>query len=211
MDRAEAAVELLEGPLPHVAPAWELERDAMIEAASGEPTKEEIARWEALDKRRRAWIEAQPLTLSSRDYLHLSLDVVAALQTLIGTDSDPIAVAALQAIHHHAFLIPSKVHRALSGSWRVFDRTALAHDDDDDADEIGRYGANGSAHVALRAMVESREAWEVVAANPRFASSGVAPSMIRRLSELEADLSTQFPGALTFKRPGFDEGAAFPP
>jgi hypothetical protein len=206
MDRAESAVDLLDGPEPPVPPSWERERSALLDVVNREPTQAEMARWLGSEKRRRAWADAQPISRAAQDYMHLSLDIVIALEKLARPDADPLAVAALHAIHHHSFLIRSKLYRAMSGSWTRFDPTADPDDDDvDDDDEFAVHDANGSAHVALRAIVESREAWQTIAASPRLASSGVAPAMIRRLAELETGVSARFPGARSFKRPGFDD------
>jgi hypothetical protein len=136
--------------------------------------------------------------------MHLCLDLVPALQELAGGDADPIVLAAFEAIHRHAFLIRSKLSRALSGSWRVLERAMSDEDDDDDVDGFERYDADGSAHVAWRAIAESRAGWEVVTVHPRFASHGVAAAMVRRLADLEAAVAGQFPGARSFRRPGFD-------
>jgi hypothetical protein len=220
LDKAESFVELMAGPQPVVPPSWERQRDAMIEAANRaaarEPTPEECVRTERVERRRREWVKAHPLARSSRDYMHLVLDLIPALRSRAGSQADSLAVAALDAIHHHAFLIRSKLQRALGGAWEhvdpaardLADRDEDAVGDFDEDEEFLLYDANGSAHVALRAIAESREAWEVVAAHPAFASNGRATSMIQRLRDLESAIPALLPGALTFKRPGFDEGAA---
>jgi hypothetical protein len=220
LEKAESFVELLQGPQPPVPPSWERQRDAIIEAANRaaarEPTPDEWVRSERMDKRRREWVKAHPLARSSRDYMHLVLDAIPALRSRAGSQADSLAAAALDAIRHHAFLIRSKLQRALGVAWEHFDPAArdLADGDEDAVDDLDEdeefllYDANGSAHVALRAIAESREAWEVVAAHPAFASNGMAASMIQRLRDLESDVPALLPGALTFKRPGFDDGAA---
>ena len=200
MEKAESAVDLMAEPPPVLTPSMERERDRWIDLANREPTKDEIDRWQAIEDRRRAWVEAQSLTRLSQDYLHDALDLVTALEKR--NDDDPAIVLALQTIHHHAFLIPSKIHRAMRGWWDVVD--PIAADADDEDQEFARQDANGSAHVAWRAIVESRGAWEAVAACARVPSYGVALAMAGRSKELEEMVLALFPNAPAFKRPGFD-------
>ena len=66
--------------------------------------------------------------------------------------------------------------------------------------------ANGSAKVGRLAIAESCDAWAVLRALPGV--DAVAASMIRRLSDMDAELARLCPAALAFVRPGFDDDGA---
>ena len=206
MEKAESAVDLMAGPRPVLLPSEERERDEILALANVEPTKDEIERWQAIEDRRRAWVEVQSLTRLSQDYLHAALDYVIALEKC--HDSDPAIVLALQVIHHHAFMIPSKIYRAMGGWWDLLEPIAAdaadEHDEDDEDREFAHSDATGSARVAWRAVVESREAWEAVAATTRLRSTEIGLTMAGRLKEIEEAVLAIFPDAPAFKRPGFD-------
>jgi hypothetical protein len=180
------------------SPAERAEWDDLMARANAMLTELDAEDAVARFKRREAWIEAQPVTGSSRAYGRLAIDVCVPLQQLLPPGSD-VARAAIDTVLHLAALIPAKVFRALTGL-----EAGASSEDDWDAARLD--DANGSAKVVRLAIAESREAWAALCEVPAIA--GVPESMQNRLCEMDAELARLFPGAPAFVRPGFDDGGA---
>jgi hypothetical protein len=91
-------------------------------------------------------------------------------------------------------LITAKVHRALHGR----DEPLL-----DDEDRV-QNDWNGSAKVALISMERSEAAWRSIA---HATSDADAEALAGLLHGVREETLTEFPDALRFTRPGFDEPA----
>lgn len=112
---------------------------------------------------------------------------------------DPAMREALDVIRWDVYLIHVKILRALDGQ---------------DEDPGGRFwkGAvqsdwNGSAKVALLSIERSEAAWRVVAA---ATADEAARVLADSLVELRQEATRQFPKAMRFRRPGFDQKKANP-
>lgn len=108
------------------------------------------------------------------------------------TSGDQAVRDAIEVIAHFAFLIPSKVNRALHG---------LA---DDDGDREFPPDFEGSAKVALLGIEQSTAAWRELASAGYLQPAEAAP-FLSELEWLGRELERAIPGARTFVRPGFDE------
>jgi hypothetical protein len=86
-------------------------------------------------------------------------------------------------------LIPAKLARAMSAPAR---ESELPDD------------AQGSAKVALLSMDRSSRCWETIRVL-RSPSDGAIAALVAHLDTLRRDTERRFPGARTFKRPGFDD------
>ena len=101
---------------------------------------------------------------------------------------------AFEIVRWDLFLIHVKTARALNGR---------------DEDPKGRFWKsrvqndwNGSANVALISIERSEKAWRVIAAASRDEGSSALAEM---LAALQAAMRREFPRALEFRRPGFDD------
>ena len=109
--------------------------------------------------------------------------------------ADPLLREALEIVAWDSTLVGAKLRRALAGR----DRTAK-----DSWTELDRVqnDANGSAKVALISLDRSAAAWRLVADAMQDASASDLAALASRVRSLVAD---EFPDAMAFVRPGFDE------
>jgi hypothetical protein len=186
-----AAIELAIGPArePYSKPQKPLAERMADALADYEPTQKELDEIGHEMEQRDARTRRHPLAESSKDYsvaAHRWLD--AAPQPAIA-DSDALAV-----VQWDLFLIHVKIVRALNGRDEYprgapFEPSAVQSD------------WNGSAKVALISIERSERAWrEIAAALHDEAATVLADS----LATLRAAMSTEFPRAMQFRRPGFD-------
>jgi len=159
----------------------EMEADEQVQSA--------LAAYDLAIERARA----DRLVVAARHYTSAAWNVARALESLVGSRSDPVVIEAVETIGELAGIIASKTFRAISSSFdehgEVFD---LQHD------------ANGSAKVARLAVAESKHAWYALMDAGRAVGDGVPAAMFRVLDELDAGLAARFPRAMEFVRPGFD-------
>jgi hypothetical protein len=109
--------------------------------------------------------------------------------------ADPVLAEALRIVTHDWAFVSAKVHRALDGR----DRHQYGDIPDDDPVQNDW---NGSAKVALISLERSEAAWRVIGqatADEVAAALADAVGALRRLALIE------FPHAMSFIRPGFDE------
>ena len=174
------------------------DHDAAEEARIPELTPEDEARINDIVERQRVWVEAHALTTPTRHYGDTALEIVDELESMLDAKPDAVVALAFETIRHFAYMIPAKIHRALSGL------ADAQHEDADGNDDDGRmYDANGSARITRIGIAESRDAWRVLSEG-RF-GDGIPLDMIRQLSTIDAWLAQACPGAETFRRPGFDD------
>lgn len=138
------------------------------------------------------------IVAQSRAYAHLVWPIVTALRPVVIARGDPLVIDAVETIAWFSTLISSKIFRAVAGRAELSGR----HNDDD-----GQPDHDGSAKVALLGIAESREAWRVLMEQGRAAADGVPAQAVRMLDALEAAVRAEFPHAIAFVRPGFDDGA----
>jgi hypothetical protein len=162
----------------------------------GEKELEAIGR-EIESRRERA--RRHPLAETSYDYSVAARRWLGEEEHPLDRRSDPALREALAIIRWDAFLIHVKTMRALTGR---------------DEDSKGRFWKgrvqndwNGSAKVVLISMERSERAWRTVAA----ASGAEAPAVLAdMLAALRARMLREFPRAMAFRRPGFDDASGRP-
>jgi hypothetical protein len=110
--------------------------------------------------------------------------------------ADPVLGEALAVAMHDAVFIGAKLHRAVDGR----DRWRSGEEDGDTA--LVQTDWNGSAKVALISIERSRTAWQTIA---DAANDAAAHAIAERLERLQQMTAQEFPRAMEFLRPGFDE------
>lgn len=193
----DAAFELAIGPprLPEGAPQKTL-HERMAEAMQGceEPSGKELEEIGREIDARRERVRRAGVAKASSDY------AIAAHRWLTSRDhlrpnQDEDVRDAVDVIAWDAHLICPKIMRALSGR---------------DEDPLGRIWRsrvqndwNGSAKVALISIERSERAWRGVATATRDEAAAV---LADSLAQLRSEMVREFPRAMAFRRPGFDDG-----
>jgi hypothetical protein len=190
-----AAIELAVGPprVPGGGPQKALDERMADVLGDYEPTQKELDEiGRELDERRER-IKRVSVAEMSRDY------AVAAHRWLNEHDrgagsSDPAIHEAIAVIGWDSHLIHVKIMRALDGR------------DEDPKGSFWKSAVqsdwNGSAKVALISLQRSEQAWRVVAAATADEAATVLADSLERLRQ---DTSREFPQAMEFRRPGFDD------
>lgn len=193
----DAAMELAIGrPQPvegERAPAF-TER---LLAEIGEVTvsDQEMEEFKKLAKARRARLDRDPLSKMAETYTMRAADWLTDHRERLETHADPILREALEVVGWDASLVGAKIHRALHG--RDESRTGEMPDDDPVQNDW-----NGSAKVALISLARSETAWRAIGqAVPDERASVFADG----LGHLRRALERDFPEAMAFVRPGFDD------
>jgi hypothetical protein len=138
-------------------------------------------------------IEEDPLVLLARKYANTTWPILRALRPVLHIRGDAALVDALETLELYGSSISAKVFRAVSSAAEVdFDASDLQND------------ANGSAKIARLMVRESRRAWRELMEPGQATEDGVPARLVRMLGELDAAISTRFPRAMDFLRPGFD-------
>jgi hypothetical protein len=192
----ERAMELAIGPprVPGKAPPKKLlERMAEV-LGDQEPSAQELERVGREIAERRDRIRRVRVAEASMDY------AVAARRWFgehkgIEDHPDPAVREAIETIGRDAYLIHIKIMRALDGRdenpdgmW--FEKSAVQSD------------WNGSAKVALLSIQRSEPAWRAVATAIRDEAGSVLAGCLAALHE---EMNREFPRAMEFRRPGFDD------
>ncbi len=193
---AEAAFELALGSarVPG-APARKRLSERMAEAIGDfEPSKKELDEiGRELDERDRR-VERHRVAEASHDY------AIAAHRWLTEHDrcadnTDPLLREAIDVVGWDSFLIHVKIMRGLNGrdeypGGAPFEKSAVQSD------------WNGSAKVALISVERSEQAWNIIAAATRDEAATVLAGSLERLRQ---EMNREFPRAMDFRRPGFDD------
>jgi hypothetical protein len=161
---------------------------------SAMPSETELAAAEREEEERRKRIDSDPLTETAETYMQVALTWLKDHSERVRSTAEPAARDALEIISWDVFLIGAKLRRALSGRDR-------RHEEDWDDDPI-QNDWNGSAKVALISLARSEAAWQTVAKLP---DNGGAAIVVDTIARLRMEANRQFPDAMRFKRPGFDE------
>ena len=159
------------------------------------PTDEEMAEFSRLEDARRRRIEATPLSRMAWTFTRLSYEWIQRREEL-DHHIDPIVREAFQIACWDSSLITVKLHRAMDGHDR-FKR----HEEEADDGRI-QNDWNGSAKVAILCIQRSLDAWT---APGSALGDAAAASLADALSHLHRAVIDQFPDAMKFVRPGFDD------
>jgi hypothetical protein len=176
------------GPTP-VSP-WAAELDAIQLSPKEE---RDFARSE---RRRRKRLKRLPLSRLAHEFTLAALVWLRDRSEPRAASADPILKEAIDVAAHDAMLIGAKLHRAVHGRdrWR-------SRDEEIDVPAV-QSDWNGSAKVALLSIERSHLAWQTIAG----ATNDPDASMFaERLETLRGLVRDEFPRAMEFVRPGFDE------
>ena len=161
-----------------------------------EPSAEPMAEDERQEAARDARLDAAPLTIMATTYALRSTTWLKEQRHGIAAHANPIVREALDVVAWDASLIGAKVHRALDG------RDRARHDEGPSDDDSGQSDTNGSAKVALMSLERSEAAWRVIGE----ATADSRPSALAdAAAHLRRTVLREFPTAMSFIRPGFDE------
>jgi hypothetical protein len=114
----------------------------------------------------------------------------------IAAGADPVVREALEIVGWDAYFIGAKVHRALDG----LDR--FQHDEEDGDDDPVQNDWNGSAKVALISLERTEVSWRIIG---DATGDSEASALADAVGTLRRVVLQQFPKAMSFVRPGFDE------
>ena len=170
----------------------------MEEFERSPPSQAELDAWDRAEKARRKRVKGDPLSQIADTYMDIAFAWTKDHADRIRSSANTGVTDALDIIQWDIFLIGAKLRRALDGR----DRRRFGVDDWDD-DPI-QNDWNGSAKVVLISLARSEEAWRTVAGLPDNCGAAVALEAIARL---RAAAIQEFPEAMRFNRPGFDDPA----
>lgn len=159
------------------------------------PSKEELAEIERAESAREARLVKAPLTKMARTYMSLATAWLDAHRDPVVVNGDAVVRDALEIVGWDAYLVGAKLHRALSG------RDQCRTGDDFDDDPV-QNDWNGSAKVALISLERSEAAWRVIAQTTGDERGSILADAVGHLRSMVVD---EFPDAMAFVRPGFDE------
>lgn len=160
-----------------------------------EPSAQEMAVIDRQERARDERIEKDALARMSRQYGSQAttwLDSHSELET----SADPIVREAFAVVSWDAHLIGAKVRRALDG------RDRSIHDGNEGDDDPVQNDWNGSAKVALLSLERSESAWAAIATVSNDRTAGI---LAEAVTHLRVTMLREFPKAMEFMRPGFDE------
>jgi hypothetical protein len=163
--------------------------------ANLEMTPDESAEFEKQEEARHARIEAATLSKTAQAFTMRSHDWLTARYDTLRIAADPILAEALDVAMHDSLFIGAKLHRALDG------RARHRHGEEVDDDPV-QNDWNGSAKVALISLERSEAAWRVIT---EATSDPAAHTIADAVRDLRALVHAEFPRAMAFVRPGFDE------
>jgi hypothetical protein len=144
---------------------------------------------------RNARLKATPVSSMAHDYAMLAHRWLKERYEGLRATADPVVSEALDVAMHDAFFVWVKLRRALDGR----DRHMRGEEVDDDPVQSDW---NGSAKVALISIRRSEDAWGTIAQATGDECAGMLADAARDLHALALQ---EFPRAMAFVRPGFDE------
>ena len=171
--------------------------DWLRDLSNDEPSAEELAEFTRREAERRARIDQSPVVAMASAYWQIVDAWMNEHESSLGAASNPVLAEALEVIRRDAIFVGAKLHRALDGR----DRRQHDRDGDDDDDPV-QNDWNGSAKIALISLNRSEAAWRAIAA---ATGNGGAAMLAEALRDLQHLVHEEFPRAMSFVRPGFDE------
>jgi hypothetical protein len=159
-----------------------------------ELSPEERAAFDRREAARRHRLAQEPITTMATAYTMLSHGWLSEHPD-VPWAADPVVAEALNVVTHDWAFVSAKVHRALDG------RDRHRYDEDRDDDPV-QNDWNGSAKVALISLERSEAAWRVIG---QATADEVAAALADAVGDLRRLALTEFPHAMSFIRPGFDD------
>jgi hypothetical protein len=155
----------------------------------------ESAELERRESARRARLAEEPVGNLATAYTMLSYRWLSEHHDALRAAADPALAEALDVVAHDSALLNAKLHRALDG------RDRHRHDGDSEDGPL-QNDWNGSAKVALISLERSEVAWRLIVQATADEVAAALADAVRDLRRLALD---EFPRAMSFIRPGFDE------
>jgi hypothetical protein len=158
----------------------------------------EMEEYERLRKARTARIEREPLTRMAHTYTMRGVDWLRDHRERLAATADPVVREALDIVGWDVWLVGAKINRALNGrdEWRTGESPE---------DHPVQNDWNGSAKVALISLTRSESGWRTIADATGETAAAVLADAIGRLRQA---VEREFPDAMSFVRPGFDDDHA---
>jgi len=189
-----AGIELAVGvPQPAGAAREKAVGERLLEQYE-EPSAQEIAAAMEEERARAERVESAEISQVAWTYMMLSHEWLKRRDPP-PADADPVVREALDIVAWDSTLVGAKLHRALLARERSAEE---AWPDDDPVQN----DANGSAKVALISLERSESSWRAIAQAGRDAQAADLEALAARLRAL---VGGEFPHAMAFVRPGFDE------
>ncbi|HVQ15772.1 MAG TPA: hypothetical protein VMS40_19365 [Vicinamibacterales bacterium] len=160
-----------------------------------EMSPEQLAEFDRQEAAREARVEASLAAGMARAHTIMASRWLDERFEPVRGAADSVLVEALDVVMHDALFIEVKIRRALDGK----DRHVTDRDDDEDPVQNDW---NGSAKVALISLQRSEIAWRVIG---QASSDRCAFDLAAAARDLGRVVQDEFPHAMAFVRPGFDE------
>jgi len=170
------------------------DEDALSDVELSPEQLEEFDRQEAA---RDARVETSLAATMARAHTILSSRWLDERYQSVRAAADSVLAEALDVVMHDSLFIEAKVRRALDG----WDRHLTDRDGEGEDDAI-QNDWNGSAKITLLVVQRSEIAWRVIA---QALSDRVASELADAVRDLGRVVEQEFPQAMSFVRPGFDE------
>lgn len=155
----------------------------------------ELAEFSRLEDERQSRVEKLAVMRMAHTYMLRAIDCLNAHRDALSQSGDTVLKEAVEIVSWDVHLISVKLHRACSG------RDEHQHGGGFEDDPV-QNDWNGAAKVALISIERSEAAWRAIAAaTPDPAAATFADA----LGELSRAVCREFPRAIDFVRPGFDE------
>jgi hypothetical protein len=155
----------------------------------------EIEEYTKREKARRARLDRDPLSKMAHTYTMRAAGWLKEHRQGLEARGDPMLRDAIDVVGWDVWLVGAKITRALHG------RDESRAGEMPDAHPV-QNDWNGSAKVALISIARSESAWRTVA---RAAPDERASVFADGLGHLRRALEREFPSAMAFVRPGFDD------
>jgi hypothetical protein len=193
-----AGIELAVGAPypPQGAPGETIGAEWLPESPNVEPSAREMAEYRRDDKARRARLDRAAVNVMAKTCMRRSSAWLKQHRESVAASADPVVREALDIVAWDAYFVGAKLHRALDS------RDRARHGEDECDDHPVQNDWNGSAKVALISLKRSELAWHLIGdatGDSSVSGLGDAVGNLRRI------VLEEFPKAMAFVRPGFDE------
>ena len=158
-------------------------------------SRDERDEFDRREGERRARLADEPIAIVAMAYTMLADRWLSEHHDALRAAADPVLAEALDLVSHDSVFVSAKLHRAFDG------RDRHRHDEDRDDDAV-QNDWNGSAKVALISLQRSEIAWRAIVEATKDEAAAILADAALDLRRLAQD---EFPGAMSFIRPGFDE------
>jgi hypothetical protein len=162
---------------------------------NAEMSAEERAEFDRHETTRDARLAGAPLATMAMAFMKLSHQWLNEHGEALRATADPVLAEALDIVAHDSACVSAKLHRALDGRDRH--RYGEAEDEHPVQNDW-----NGSAKVALISLERSDIAWCTIG---QTTGDQMADTLAASVSDLRHVVLDEFPRAMSFVRPGFDE------